>query len=88
MEIYLHDDSRLIDEKGAPNRNLYDPVTFAPNHGHRGHTHAGTVRVDYEYQVEMWVSEIQSGHPYIMRIECPEIEREWKRIDGKFVEQK
>lgn len=88
MDIYLHDDESFFDVDGEPNRNLYDPVTFAPKHGHRGHTHAGTVRVDYEYQVEMWVGEVQSNYPHIVRIECPAIRREWIRVDGRFVEKK
>lgn len=85
MEIYFHDDTRLIDENGQPNKAIYNPITFEPNHGHRGITHAATVKVDYEYQVEMWVDEAQKEYP---RIECPDIGREWKRIDGRFVEQK
>jgi hypothetical protein len=88
MDVYLHDDTRLFDVNGQPNASLYDPVTFAPLHGHRGHTHAATVRVDYEYQVEMWVDEVQKDHPNIVRIECPDLGREWIRIDGRFVEKK
>jgi hypothetical protein len=88
MEIYFHDGSRLLDDNMESNKSLYNPVTFEPNHGHRGHTHAATVRVDYESQVEMWVDEAQKEYPHIVRVECPDLGREWKRIDGKFVEQK
>lgn len=87
MEIYFHDDSRLLTDNGEPNTSLYDPVTFRPKHGHRGHTHAATAQAEYEYQVEQWVIDANSDMPSIVRIECPELGREWKRIDGRFVEQ-
>jgi hypothetical protein len=86
MDVYFHDDTRLIDDNGRPNKSIYNPVTFEPNHGHRGVTHAATVRVDYPYQVEQWVIEAEKDMPDIVRIECPSIGREWKRIDGRFVE--
>lgn len=86
MEIYFHDDSKLINENGEPNQSLYDPVTFAPKHGHRGHTHAATALVDYPYQAEQWVIDANKDMPEIVRIECPDLGREWKRVDGKFVE--
>jgi hypothetical protein len=88
MEIYFHDDSRLIDENGEPNKALTNQVTFEPAHGHRGHTHAATAQADYEYQVEQWVIDANKDMPEIVRIECPAVGREWKRIDGRFVEQK
>jgi hypothetical protein len=88
MDVYFHDDTRLIDENGQPTAGHYDPVTFAPNHGHRGITHAATVRVDYEYQAEQWVIEAEKDMPNIVRIECPALGREWKRIEGRFVESR
>lgn len=88
MDVYFHDDARLLDDNGQPNKALYDPVTFAPLHGHRGHTHAATVAVDYEYQAEQWVIEANKDMPNIVRIECPDLGREWKRVDGRFVEIK
>jgi hypothetical protein len=87
MEIYFHDDSRLIDENGEPNKSLYSPVTFEPAHGHRGHTHAATAQADYAYQVEQWVIDAGKDMPSIVRIECPELGREWKRVGDKFVEK-
>jgi len=86
MDVYFHDDAKLFDEGGEPNKALYNPATFEPTHGHRGHTHAATVQVDYGYQAEQWVIEAEKDMPNIVRIECPDLGREWKRVDGRFVE--
>lgn len=73
MKLYLHDNT---------------PAGPGEPHGERGPTHCGNVGpVDYEYQVEMWVQEIETDHPHVVRIECPAIGREWKRDgSGKFTE--
>ena len=85
MEIYFHDDSRLYDDHMES--HAYDPVVFAPKHGHRGITHAATAQADYAYQVEQWVIDAGKDMPSIVRIECPELGREWKRVGDKFVEK-
>lgn len=69
---------------------LFDDTPAAPGekHGERGPTHCATITVDYEYQVEMWVQEIEKDNPKVVRIECPTLLRAWKRDDkGVFVEQ-
>jgi hypothetical protein len=73
LRLFLHDNTPA--KEGEP-------------HGEDGPTHAGTVQVDYEYQIETWVfDEIQSDYPRIIRARCPELSREWKRgSDGKFAE--
>lgn len=71
MQIFLHDAT---------------PAVPGENHGPDGLTHAGTIRVDYEYQVEVWVQQAQQNLAHIVRIRCPDLGREWKRTDGKFAE--
>jgi hypothetical protein len=72
MDLFLHDDT---------------PAKPGEKHGEDGPTHAGTVHVDYAYQVEEWVYEVQVAHPAIVRLRCPDLGREWLRgPDGKFVE--
>jgi len=71
IKLYLHDDN---------------PAGPGEPHGERGPTHCGTVTVDYEYQAEMWIKEIEGIEPMIVRIECPDLGREWHRIDGSFLE--
>lgn len=69
--------------------HLHDNTPAAPGepHGPRGPTHCGGITVDYEYQVEAWVQEIEKDHPNVVRVECPDIGREWKRnASGKFIE--
>lgn len=74
IELELHDDT---------------PAGPGEKHGPAGPTHCGSVKVDYEYQAEMWVQEIQADHPTVVRIVAKEIGREWKRgADGQFVEEK
>ncbi len=61
------------------------PTGPGEKHGHEGPTHCRTVRVDYEYQAEMWVQELQADYPEVVRIVSHELEREWKRDEqGKF----
>lgn len=67
---------------------LHDATEAAPGekHGARGPTHAGTGRVDYGYQVEQWVIDLQDD-PYVVRIECPDLGREWRRnAEGRLTE--
>lgn len=74
MRLYLHDNT---------------PAGPGEPHGERGPTHCGSVSVDYEYQAEMWVEEIEKDHPHVVRIECPDLGREWRRNEsGKFTEVK
>lgn len=71
--------------------HLYDNTPAAPGekHGERGPTHCADITVDYEYQVEMWVEEIEQYQTEVVRIECPTLRREWLRnAEGKFVETK
>lgn len=72
MKIFLHDATTLLDMKVSPQ-------TLEPLHGERGPTHCGTLEVDYPYQVEMWVKEIDQLYPRVTRIECPSLGREWRR---------
>jgi hypothetical protein len=72
MEITLHDNT---------------PAAPGEKHGRDGPTHAGSVRVDYEYQAEMRVQDIEKDPHHIVRVWVPDLGREWLRIDGKFVEQ-
>jgi predicted nucleotidyltransferase len=62
---------------------LHDNTPAAPgeSHGEDGPTHAGTVRSadEHVYQLEMRVQEIGGDYPDIVRIRCPELNREWKR---------
>ena len=64
------------------------PAKPGEAHGDDGPTHCGSVTVDYEYQVEMWVfDEIDQHSPKIHRVRCPAIQREWKRDEaGKMKE--
>ena len=72
MKIFLHDNK---------------PAQGDEPHGFRGPTHCGTTTVDYEYQAEQLVIDVAEDYPHVVRIECPELGREWRR-DGrsKFVE--
>jgi hypothetical protein len=64
-----------------------EPAGPGEKHGERGPTHCGTITVDYEYQIEQWVIELEHDASYVVRIECPDLGREWKRNEsGKFVE--
>ena len=70
---------------------LHDGTPAGPGekHGPRGPTHCGTTRVDYAYQVEQWVSDLEKDQPKVVRIECPDIGREWRRDEtGRFLEVK
>lgn len=55
MNIYLHD--------GRPDIPL---APGAPDEG-QGPTHCGTIRVDYDYQVEEWVKELERDHKRVVR---------------------
>lgn len=72
MKLYLHDNK---------------PAREGEKHGERGPTHCATITVDYEYQVEQWVIELEKDEPDVVRAECPDIGREWRRNEhGKFAE--
>ncbi len=64
MKLYLHDNT---------------PAAPGEPHGERGLTHCGTVPVDYQYQVDMWVKDIGEDYPHVVRIECPALGLEWRR---------
>jgi hypothetical protein len=72
MEIYLFD-------------NTPDDA-IVEEHGPMGPAHAGTVTVDYEYQVEIWVEEVEKDHPNIVKAHCPDLGRMWERHEDKMVE--
>jgi hypothetical protein len=69
--------------------HLHDATPSEPGnkHGPRGPTHCGDLSVDHEYQAEERVKEIEADHPHVMRIECPDLRREWVREGGTFVER-
>jgi hypothetical protein len=72
VKLYLHDDK---------------PAKEGEVHGERGPTHCATITVDYGYQVEQWVIELEKDEPDVVRAECPDIGREWRRNEhGKFTE--
>lgn len=72
MKAYLYDDT---------------PAAAGEKHGPLGPTHRGTLTVDYEYQVEEWVVDLERSEPKVVCIECPDLCREWWRDEcGKFVE--
>jgi hypothetical protein len=64
---------------------LHDADTTATKHGSSGPTHAGSVTVDYEYQAEEWVKEIEQDYPDIVRLVLDN-GREWRRVNGRFEE--
>lgn len=66
---------------------LHDADTTAVKHGAAGPTHAGTVTIDFDYQAEEWVKEIERDHPRIVRLVLDGGRREWTRVDGRFVEK-
>jgi len=62
--------------------NLFDATpedSDTKDHGPLGPAHAARVEVDYAYQVEQWVIEIGQDHPEIVRAECEDLHRKWKR---------
>lgn len=68
---------------------LHDDIPAGPGekHGPAGPTHAGSVRVEFEYQVEVWLSDIEQDHKDIVRIVSKDLGREWKRnVLGEFEE--
>lgn len=73
---------------GAVRLELHDANVTDPVKGRMSSpTHAGTAHVDYEYQAEEMVREIERDYPFIVRCAL-ENGREWQRIDGRFVEVK
>lgn len=63
------------------------PAGPGEKHGSDGPTHCGSVSVDYAYQAEMWIEDIERNYPDIHRVRCPDLRREWKRgEDGKMAE--
>lgn len=71
MKVYLHDDI---------------PAAPGEKHGIRGPTHCATATVDFAYQVEQVVIDAETDYPAVVRIECPELGREWHRQGGRFAE--
>jgi len=72
IELELHDDT---------------PAGPGEKHGPGGPTHCGTVRVDYEYQAEMWVQDIQTDYPKVVRVVAKELGRGWRRNSGGVFEE-
>lgn len=66
------------------------PAGPGEKHGHLGPTHCATVgrngTIEYPYQAEQWVIDLEADAPHVVRIECHELGRTWERVDGKFVE--
>jgi hypothetical protein len=67
------------------------PAEPGQKHGPLGPTHCLDVgkqgTIEYEYQAEIWVQELETEAPDIVRIECPALNRTWVRTEGKFHEQ-
>lgn len=72
MKVYFHDST---------------PAAPGEKHGERGPTHCITTTVDYEYQVEQHVIEAAKDFPHVVRIECPDVGREWLREGSNFREK-
>lgn len=62
--------------------NVNDPVTGKM----KSPTHAGSINVDYEYQVEQWVLDVGEDMPVIVRIVVDDGRRVWQRDGKRFVE--
>ena len=72
MKVFYHDDT---------------PAKPGEKHGTEGPTHCATANVDYEYQAEQHVIDAEKDYPFVVRIDCPELKRSWKRnASGKFEE--
>lgn len=62
---------------------------FEQKYGSRGPTtHCAVVRdLEYPYQVEQWVIDLETDEPQVVRCVCPELGRVWeRRADGRFCE--
>ena len=70
VKVHLHDDRPDI------------PQTKPSPHGP---THLATITCDYEYQVEQAVIDAQADLQ-VVRVDCPDLGRYWKRVDGRLVE--
>lgn len=71
MELYLHDNT---------------PAKEGEKHGPKGPTHCGTCRdIDYEYQAEEHVKEIEIDHPQVVRIESSNGIVWARNAEGKFI---
>lgn len=67
------------------------PAKPGEKHGELGPTHCANVggngTIEFPYQAEMWVQEIEKDYPEVVRIECPALNRIWVRNHGKFHEE-
>jgi hypothetical protein len=72
VKLYFHDNT---------------PAKPGEKHGARGPTHCATLAVDYAYQAEMVAEDAAADYPMVVRIECPDIGREWVREGNRFVER-
>jgi hypothetical protein len=67
-----------------------NPAGPGEKHGPLGPTHCHTVgkhgTIEYAYQAEQYVIEADKDYPEVVRIECPEMGRVWKRVNGTFEE--
>lgn len=63
---------------------LHDNDVTSTKHGSKGSTHAGTLQVDYEYQLIEWLQDIGIDYPHIVRIESND-GREWVRQGNRFL---
>lgn len=78
------------ERRGMIKIHLFDNTPAKPGekHGSLGPTHCGNITVDYEYQAEMWVQEIEKDYTHVVRVDVPDLGREWLRDDsGKMVEK-
>jgi hypothetical protein len=69
--------------------DLFDatPAKEGEPQGPKGPTHSATTTVDYVYQAEMIIEDVQNDYPTIVRVHSPELGREWRRgEDGKMHE--
>jgi hypothetical protein len=64
VKLYLFDDT---------------PAKEGEKHGVMGPCHYGTATVDAEYQAEMMAEEILADYRHVVRVECPDLGRVWKR---------
>lgn len=71
MKIYCYDNDP---SEGELNKNQLSP------------THYATITVDYEYQAEQWAIDIGEDYPSIVRIEVPDLNRQWNRKGSEMVE--
>ena len=70
--------------------HLFDDAPAKPGekHGALGPCHCADITVDYEYQAEIWVDDVEQDYPHVVRVEVPALGRKWERKNGKMIECK